>query len=61
MCGAGDRLLYGNQNRLQESRAYYDEALSLYRRLFQTDPNTYVGDVARVESSLQQLDKKTRH
>lgn len=50
--------LYENQHRIEESRADYNEALSLYRKLFRADPNQYAGDVARVEASLQGLEKK---
>jgi tetratricopeptide (TPR) repeat protein len=46
-----------NQNRIEESRAHYSEALSLFRKLAQGD-NKYAGEVARVEASLQELDKK---
>lgn len=47
-----------NQNRIEASREHYQEALILFRKLFQTD-SKYAGDVARVEASLQALDKKT--
>jgi tetratricopeptide (TPR) repeat protein len=45
------------QNRIEESRANYQEALSLFQNLSQGD-NRYAGEVARVEASLQELDKK---
>ena len=48
-----------NQNRLEESRAYYTEDLSIFRKLYQDDPNQYAGDVARVEASLTELEKKS--
>jgi hypothetical protein len=45
------------QNRSKESRAHYQEALSLFRKLVQSD-SKYAGDVARVEASLEELDEK---
>jgi len=45
------------QNRIGESRAHYQEALSLLRKLVQVD-SKYAGDVARVEASLEKLDEK---
>jgi tetratricopeptide (TPR) repeat protein len=51
--GRVDRL----QNRIEESRARYQEALSLLRKLGQGD-SKYAGDIARVEASLEELDKK---
>jgi len=50
--------LYEGQNRIEESRADYNEALSLYRKLLRADPNQYAGDVARVEASLKELERK---
>ena len=47
----------GLQNRIEESRAHYQEALSLLVKLSQGDKK-YVGDVANVEASLQELDRK---
>ncbi len=47
-----------NQNRIEESRAHYQEALSILQKLFQID-GRYAGDVARVEGSLEELEKKT--
>lgn len=52
--------LYQNQHRIEESRGDYTEALTLYRKLFRADPNRYAGDVARVEASLGELEKKVR-
>jgi protein O-mannosyl-transferase len=46
-----------NQNRIEESRAHYQEALSLLRKLVQGD-SKYAGDVARVDASLQELDRE---
>jgi hypothetical protein len=50
-------LVEDNQNRIEESRAHYKEALSLLRKLSQGDKR-YVGNVARVEASLQQLNER---
>ncbi len=47
----------GRQNRIDEARAHYQEALSLLLKLSQGDKK-YAGDVANVEASLQELDKK---
>jgi tetratricopeptide (TPR) repeat protein len=47
-----------NQNRIEESLAQYKEALILFRKLSQGDPSKYAGDVARVEASLEELEKK---
>jgi tetratricopeptide (TPR) repeat protein len=47
----------GRQNRIEESRAHFQEALSLLLKLSQGDKK-YVGDVANVEASLQELEKK---
>jgi tetratricopeptide (TPR) repeat protein len=52
-------VLDGNQNRIEESRAHYQEALSLLRKLVQVD-SKYAGDVGRVETSLQDLDRKAQ-
>jgi hypothetical protein len=46
-----------NQNRIEESRLNYSEALSIYRQLAQGDRARFAGDVARVEASLEELDK----
>lgn len=46
-----------SQNRIEESRAHYQEALSFFRKLAEGD-SKYAGAVARVEASLQELDKK---
>jgi len=46
------------QNRIEEARALYKEDLSLFRELFQDDPDRYAGDVARVQASLEELEKK---
>ncbi len=51
--------LYANEKRFGEARKDYTEALTLYQKLFEADPGQYAGDVARVEASLKQLDKKT--
>jgi protein O-mannosyl-transferase len=51
-------LVDSNQNRIEESRAYYQEALSVLQKLFQGN-GQYAGDVARVEASLEELEKKT--
>jgi protein O-mannosyl-transferase len=47
------------QDRREEARAHYHEALDLFRQLLHSDPSKYAADVARVELSLRQLDKKT--
>ena len=44
------------QNRFDASRASYKEALSILKRLSQGD-SRYLGDVAKVEASLEELDK----
>ena len=46
------------ESRIEDSRADYQEALSLFRGLAQSD-HRYAGEVARVEASLQELEKKT--
>ena len=46
-----------NQNRLEESRAHYKEALNLYLELAQGD-GKFAGNVAQVEVSLQDLENK---
>ena len=51
--------LYENQNRIEESRADYNEALSLYRKLLRAEPDRYAVDVARVEASLKELERKS--
>jgi hypothetical protein len=45
------------QNRIEESRAHYQEALSLLQKLSQADAR-YAGDAARVEASLQELNQR---
>ena len=50
-------ILDRNQNRIEESRAHYQESLSLLRKLVQAD-SKYAGDVARVEASLEELDRE---
>jgi tetratricopeptide (TPR) repeat protein len=52
--------LYQNQGRLEESRADYQEALGVYQKLYRADPNGYANDVARVEASLRDLEKRGR-
>jgi tetratricopeptide (TPR) repeat protein len=47
----------GRDSRIESSRAHYQEALSLLRKLSQGDKK-YAGDVANVEASLQELEKK---
>ncbi len=51
--GRVDRL----QNRADEARAHYREALSLLQELSLRDPR-YDGDMARVQASLEELEKK---
>jgi protein O-mannosyl-transferase len=46
------------QNRIEEARAHYIEDLSLFRELFRGAPDRYAGDVARIEASLEGLEKK---
>jgi len=48
-----------SQNRMGESRAHYEEALSILSKLSQSDKR-YAGDMARVEASLQHLNKGNR-
>jgi hypothetical protein len=45
------------QNRIEDSRAHYQEALSILLKLSQTD-SRYAGAVASVQASLQQLAQK---
>jgi protein O-mannosyl-transferase len=47
-----------SQNRMEEARAHFQEDLSLFQKLFQDNPRKYAGDVARVEVSLGELEKK---
>ena len=51
-------ILDASRNRIGESREHYQEALSLFRKLSQSAPGKYAGDVARVEASLEELDRK---
>jgi len=51
--------LEASQNRTEESRAHYEEALSILSKLSQSDKR-YAGDMARVEASLQHLNKGNR-
>jgi hypothetical protein len=41
-----------------ESRIHYAEAMTIFQKLAQGDPARYAGDVANVEASLQELDRK---
>jgi tetratricopeptide (TPR) repeat protein len=43
------------QNRIEESRAHYTEAVTIYRNLAHGDPARYAGEVAKVETRLQEL------
>jgi hypothetical protein len=47
----------GLQQRIDESRSHYHEALELFSRLSQND-RRYAGNVARIEVSLRELDAK---
>jgi len=47
------------QQRIEPSRAEYHEALSIYRQLASQDEARYRGNVARVEASLQALDRQS--
>ncbi len=47
------------QNRIDEARGHYQEALMVLWKLSQGD-SKYADDVARVEASLQELDKKVK-
>jgi hypothetical protein len=58
MLSAGSAFLCGNENRVEEARADYTEALGIYRKLYQSDSERYAGDIARVQGSLEQLTKK---
>jgi tetratricopeptide (TPR) repeat protein len=46
------------EKRMENARAHYNEALDCYRTLFQGEPDRYAGDVARVEGSLEAMEKK---
>ena len=48
-----------NQNRIEEFRAHYTEAMTIYRELAQGDSARYAGDIARVEASLKELKEKS--
>ena len=48
-----------SQNRAEEARAHFEESLSILQKLSQSD-RRYAGDVARVEASLQHLNKGNR-
>jgi hypothetical protein len=48
-----------SQKRIEESRAHFTEDLAIYRELAQGDSARYAGDVARVESSLEELEKRS--
>jgi Tfp pilus assembly protein PilF len=47
-----------SQNRTDDARADLEEDLSIFRKLFQDDPSRYAGDVARIEASLEKLERK---
>jgi hypothetical protein len=47
-----------NQSRIEDARAHYTEAMTIYRELAQGDAARYAGDIARVEASLNNLEKK---
>jgi hypothetical protein len=47
------------QNRIEDARTHLREDLSLFRKLYQDDPGRYAGDVARVETSLEELEKRS--
>jgi len=51
-------ILDGSQNRVEESRAHYQEALRLLLKLSEGD-HRYAGAVASVQASLEELEKKT--
>jgi hypothetical protein len=52
--GKVDRL----QNRIEDARTHYQEALSILRELLQRGDRKYAGAVASVEASLQELDRQ---
>ena len=43
---------------IEQSRAHYMEAMTIYRELAQGDPARYAGDIARVAASLKELKEK---
>jgi protein O-mannosyl-transferase len=48
------------QNRMDEARQHYEEALKTYRQLVQQHPEArYVGDAARIEANLRELDERS--
>jgi tetratricopeptide (TPR) repeat protein len=51
-------LVEESQNRIEQARAHFREDLSLFRRLLQNDPGRYATDVARIEASLEELERK---
>ena len=44
------------QNRVEDARAHFTEALNIYRIFAQGDPTRYANDVARIEVALQGLE-----
>ena len=48
----------GSQNRIEESRAHYPEALSLFRKLSQGDPASMPLKLPESKRALKQLEKK---
>src|SRR2546423_1601144 len=47
--------LHGNQNRMEEARKAYEEALATYRTLAASNPDTYLPYVARTLCGLGRM------
>jgi tetratricopeptide (TPR) repeat protein len=48
----------GIENRMDEARAHFAEAADIYRKLSQDEPARYSVDLARVEATLNELDRQ---
>jgi len=52
-------ILDATQNRMEEARAHYREAISIYKEFSKRDPSRYTVDIATIESALAKLEQKT--
>jgi hypothetical protein len=50
-------ILDWHQNRMEEARKEYEEALTIYARFAERNPERFQSDVARVKRQLQTLGK----
>jgi tetratricopeptide (TPR) repeat protein len=48
-------VLYRDENRMEEARKAYEEALQIYQAFAQIDPSRYQPDVLRVKRLLDEL------